>query len=314
MSMLVGDGHDGQPTEGEVTLDDIADAMVGKPETPDESDKDEESDEAEGDEAPEDEDSDEDEEQEDEPTFTIKVNGKDVVLKQSELIEMGQKGADYSQKTMAVAEERKAVEAERAQATQYRQQQEQAAQEASERLQALATYLQSQLGEPPGIELLHTQGSDVYLAHKEQYEHRRAQLQHAFQAQQNAQQDAQLKRQARIAEQAEATEKALRDTLPGWNDEMLNTLAGYGRDFGLTPDIAGDAFVSKGFWEVLHKAKAYDAIQAQKAQMKPKAQLAKVDKPVAKNQTGKVAERAKREAAFNKSPSVDALADFLQGR
>jgi hypothetical protein len=178
----------------------------------------------------------------------------------------------------------------------------------------LATYLQSQLGEPPGIELLHTQGSDVYLAHKEQYEHRRAQLQHAFQAQQNAQQDAQLKRQARIAEQAEATEKALRDTLPGWNDDMLNTLAGYGRDFGLTPDIAGEAFVSKGFWEVLHKAKAYDAIQAQKAQMKPKAQLAKVDKPVAKNQTGKVAERAKREAAFNKSPSVDALADFLQGR
>jgi chemotaxis protein histidine kinase CheA len=310
--ILEGDGHDGQPTDGEVSLDDIADAMLGKSDAPGESDDSEESDEAEEVEADEESEESDEDEAEEEPTFTIKVQGKDVTLTKSEMIEMAQKGQDYTAKTMAVAEDREAVKAERTKATEYRQQQEQAAQEASERLQALATYLQSQLGEPPGIELLHTQGSDVYLAHKEQYEHRRAQLQHAFQAQQNAQQDAQLKRQARIAEQAEATEKALRDTLPGWNDETLNTLAGYGRDFGLTPDIAGEAFVSKGFWEVLHKAKAYDAIQAQKAQMKPKAQLAKVDKPVAKNQTGKVAERAKREAAFNKNPSADTLAEFFR--
>ena len=61
--------------------------------------------------------SDDEDEQEEEATVTIKVNGKEVSLKQSEVIEMAQKGADYTAKTMALAEERKAVDAEREQAS-----------------------------------------------------------------------------------------------------------------------------------------------------------------------------------------------------
>jgi hypothetical protein len=60
-----------------------------------------------------------------------------------------------------------------------------------------------------------------------------------------------------------------------------------------------------------HKAKAYDAIQARKAEMKPVKQLTKVNKPAAANTTGKQAERSKREADFNKNPSVDNLARLL---
>lgn len=310
--MQVGDGPEGQPTEGVVTLDDIADAMIGEQETPDESEEGEESEESEEVEATEEEESDEEEEQEDEPTVTIKVNGKDVELKQSELVEMAQKGADYTQKTMAVAEERKVVEAERTQAQQYRQQQEQAFSETVNRLQAFTQYLEANIGEPPSIDILHTQGSDVYLAHKEQHEHRRAQFSQAYQALGQAQQEAQRQRQAWIVEQANATEKALKDSLPGWNDNTLDELAAYASKLGLTPQSADVAFLQKGFWEMANKAKAYDAIQAQKAQMKPKAQLAKVDKPKAKNPTGKTAERAKRESAFYKNPSVDALADLLR--
>lgn len=317
MNVLVGDGPEGQPTEGVATLTDLAD-MAFESEAPEEEaegDADEgeseESPEVEGEDEPEEEESDEADEEE-ESTETIKVNGKDVTLKKSELIEMAQKGADYTQKTMAVAEERKAVEAERAQVTQYRQQQEQAAEQAAERLQALANYLQAELGEPPSIELLHTQGSDVYLAHKEQYEHRKAKLNQALVAQQNAQQDAQLKRQARIADTAAETEKALRETLPGWSDEMLSTLAKYGHDHGLTPEAAGEAFVSKGFWEVLHKAKAYDAIQAQKAQLKPKAQLPKVQKPTGNNQpTRGEARRTEALKRHKAKPSISTLADLM---
>lgn len=309
---------EGQPVEGAVTLSDLAAEMDTtdaelEVEDGEQVEGEEGEDEAPDDEGSDDEASDDEDESEEEPTFTIKVNGKDVTLTKSEMVEMAQKGTDYSQKTMQVAEERKAAEAERTKAAEYRQQQEQAANEAAERLQALANYLQDQLGDPPSIELLHTQGSDVYLAHKEQYEHRRAKLQQAFQAQQNAQQDAQLKRQARIAEQAAETERALRDTLPGWNDEMLNSLAGYGRDHGLTPEAVGDAFVSKGLWEVLHKAKAYDAIQAQKAQLKPKAQLPKVQKPSAANHPSRAqARRAEAEKKYAANPhSLDALSALM---
>src|SRR5687768_1114800 len=86
---MVGDGES-QPTEGEVSLDDIADAMVGKQETPVESEE-EEADEAEVVEA-EEETEEEAEEEEEERTFTIKVDGKDVTLTESELIERAQKG------------------------------------------------------------------------------------------------------------------------------------------------------------------------------------------------------------------------------
>jgi small-conductance mechanosensitive channel len=308
--MMVGDGES-QPTEGAGTLDDIVNAMVGEEAVPAESES-EESEEAEAVEAEEEgaDDADE-EEQEEEATFTIKVNGKDVTLKQSELVEMAQKGTDYSQKTMAVAEERKAVEAERTQAAQYRQQHEQALQETVTQLRALSGFMESQLGAPPDIALLHTQGSDVYLAHKEQYEHRRAQLQEAYQAIQSLEGEAQRKRQASIAERAESAEKVLRDTLPGWNDDMAHDLAAYAKGLGLTPQNTTEALLEPGFWQLAHKAKAYDALLAAKAKLKPVAQLPKVLKPSATNQPPQLARRQEAMKRHKSAPSLQSLADLL---
>lgn len=254
-----------------------------------------------------------DDEPEEESTFTIKVNGKDVSLKQSEMVEMAQKGADYTAKTMALAEERKAVEAEREQARGYREQKQQALTETVASLQAFAGFMESQLGQPPSIDLLHTHGSDVYLAQKEQHEHRRAQLGQAYQAIQQAQQEAQRERQAWITEQANATEKALRDSLPGWNDDTLHALADYAGKHGITPQSAGEAFVAKGLWELLHKAKAYDALQVEKAALKPKAPLAKVQKPAASNQPNRAAlKQAEAIKRYNANPgSIDALASLI---
>lgn len=257
--------------------------------------------------------SDDEEEQEEEATVTIKVNGKDVSLKQSEVVELAQKGADYTQKTMALAEERKAVEAERDQARGYREQKQQALTETVGQLQAFASFMESQLGDAPSIDLLHTHGSDVYLAQKEQYEHRRAKLGQAYQAIQQVQQEAQRERQAWIAERADATEKALRDTLPGWNDDTLNQLADYAGKHGINPQTAGEVFVEKGLWELLHKAKAYDALQEQKAKLKPKSELPKVQKPSASNQPNRAAlKQAEAMKRFSANPnSIDALAAIV---
>lgn len=312
MSVLEGDGREGQPAEGVASLDSIAEALEQGGAAQVEPEESDEPGEAEGEEVEGEETEAESEEEAEEPTFTIKVDGKDVTLKQSELIEQAQKGFDYTQKTMAVAEERKAVAAERELATKYRQQKEEIAQAGLQRLQALEQFLQQQVGESPPLSWAEEYGTNFYLAQKEQHEHRKGQLEQVTRAIAEHQQEAQRERQAWIAERIESTEKALRDTLPGWNDGMAQDYLKYADGLGLSVKTADTAFLNPGMWELIHKAKAYDDLQAKKREMKPVAQLPKVAKPGTTNTSRKDAERAKREQAFDKNPSVDALAALLR--
>lgn len=306
----VGDGHDGQPTEGVGSIDEIADALIGEP-APGESEQDE-SEAPEGIEPEEEEEADEEgEEDEEERTFTIKVDGKEVSLTESELIERAQKGHDYTAKTMAVAEERKVVEQERSRISEARAKVEQDLTETVNRLTAYSQFIESELGNPPDVGML-DYDPGAYVRAKEKHEARRGQLQQAYAEIQRLEGEQARQRQASIASKIESTEKVLRDTLPGWGEDTLNTYAGYADKLGLNPKTAEAAMLEPGFWQLVHKAQAFDAIQAKKAEMKPKEQLAKVAKPSAQNQTAKATERSKRAAAFDKNPSVDALADLLR--
>jgi hypothetical protein len=309
---MTGDGES-QPVEGVDALDDLADALAPEKDKPEAQDESESEDAEETDEegAEEEEDDEPGEDEEEDEKFTIKVDGKDIELTKAEMIERAQKGTDYSNKTMAVAEERKQVIAEREQVKQTRAQVEQERAETVARLTAYSQFIESQVGQMPDASMLDYDTAG-YLRAKEQHEARKGQLQQAYSEIQRIQDESARQRQAEIAERAEATEKVLRDTLPGWNDDTLNDLAGYAGKLGLTPQTADVAMLSPGFWELVHKAKAYDAIQTKKAEMKPTEKLTKVVKPSAANQSGKATERAKREAAFHKNPSVDALADLLR--
>jgi hypothetical protein len=313
---MEGDDPQGQPSEGVDALDDLAAALEPEgegeeraaPEEGEESEGEQEGEEGEESDEPEEG---EEEEVGDDPTVKLKHDGKEIELKLSEALTLAQQGYDYSKKTMAVAEERKAVQAEREQAEAHRKQVEATNTEALARLDAYTKYMETQVGQPPSAELLTTHGADVYLAQKEQYEARKGQLQQAYQAAQAIRQEEARQRQASIEQKAASTEKVLRDTLPGWGDDTLMELSDYADTLGLNPKSAEAAMLEPGFWQLAHKAKAFDAIQAKKAQMKPTEKLAKVVKPSAANQSGKAAARAKREAAFHKNPSVDTLADLL---
>ena len=307
---MTGDGES-QPVEGVDALDDLADSLVPSDKPDAQDDSEEVAEEAEEDEAEEEEAGEEEEEDGEEKVFTVKVDGKEIQLTESELIAKAQQGLDYTQKTMAVAEERKAVQAEREHVSTARQQVETHLTETVNRLQAFSQFMEANIGQAPDPAMLDYDTAG-YLRHKEQYEARRGQLHEAYAAIQHVQDEQARQRQAWIAERAASTEKALADTLPGWSDDMLSDLNGYASSLGLTPQTVGDAMLSPGFWQLAHKAKAFDALQAKKAEMKPTQKLAKVAKPAAVNNTGKVAERAKRDAAFNKNPSVDALADLLR--
>lgn len=308
---MEGDAPEGQPSEGVDALEDLAEALT--PEAEEEEQPAAESEEGEESEEEEEvaEEEEEAEDEEDDPTVKLKHDGKEIEVKLSEALNLAQQGYDYTHKTMAVAEERKAVTAEREKAETHRKEVEQANQEALARLDAYTKFIESDIGQPPSAEILSTHGADVYLAQKEKYEARKGQLQQAYAASQALRQEQDRQRQAWIEQKSAEAEKVLKDTLPGWGDDTLKELADYAGTLGLDPATAETAMLEPGFWQLAHKAKAFDAIQAKKAQMKPTERLAKVVKPSAANQSGKLAARAKREAAFAKNPSVDTLADLL---
>lgn len=212
---------------------------------------------------------------------------------------------------MAVAEERKQVEALQSQAEEYRQHNEKALTATLDRLNAFAQFTESQLGAPPPVELA-SQDVGLYIAQKEQYETRKGQLQRAHEAIATVQQEAQRQRQAWIAEQADATEKALKDTLPGFGEKTIDELAAYLGKAGISPKTADIGYVQKGLWEIAAKAKAYDELQAKTATLKPVAQLPKVAKPSAANQPNRAAvNKSEAFKRFDSKQSLQSLGNLL---
>ena len=298
-----------QPGEGaEMTLDSLAAQLGSTEEAPDESEGDapEEAEQEEAEEPGEEA----EESDEDEATVTIKHDGKEITLKQSEALELAQKGFDYQNKTMALAEQRKALEPIKAQVESLRHQNEAALTESQGRLTAIVEFMQEQLGAPPPVEWA-SQDAGYYIAQKELYESRKGQLEKAQQALHRVEQERNLSRQSAIQQQILETQAALKDTLPDWNTAKEEELAAYVGEQGLNPKDADMAFWKSGFWTMAHKAKAYDGLLAEKAKMKPVSTLAKVHKPTANNQPPQLAKRQEAMKAHRAKPSLQSLADLL---
>lgn len=304
---------DSQPAEP-VSLDSLASLLdgegAGAEAEPGEDSEQVEEGEAEGEESPDE--SVEEQDEHAEPAFTIKHDGKEVTLKQSEVLELAQKGFDYTQKTMALGKDREAVEAQRSEAGELAKQRREAMAEAIQRLTAVTKLAQMQVGEPPSIELA-SQNAAQYLALKHAHEGQQAQLRHAYQELQQLNDTQARERHAALVAEAQETQKALVDTLPGWKDathERISELHGYLTQHGLGPDAVPDAFVKKGLWEMAHKAKAFDALQADKAKLKPVQTPPKVIKTTAA-QPPQLAQRQEALKRHKQAPSLSTLANLL---
>lgn len=150
----------------------------------------------ESDEAPEGDEQNESEEK----TFTVMVDGKEVTLTESQIAEAHKSGlrqADYTKKTMEVAETRKAAEAERQQARQERETYAKA-------LQDQSVLLNAALAEQNQIDWQQLLNNDPveYLKQQHLYQNRQAALQ-------KAQQDYAFIQQQHQAEQAAYTQKVM---------------------------------------------------------------------------------------------------------
>ena len=260
----------------------------------------------------EEQDADEDEESEEADTEILTHEGKEVRMKKSEVLELAQKGFDYTKKTMALAEERKALEPVKQQYQERLTQHEQALTETMHRLQTAADFLESELGQPPSTELA-SYDAGAYIAQKEAYQARVDKLRNTYGQLQHLEQQQNQLRQSQLLEKANETEKYLVEHLPGWKDAPEKSLAelnSYIKEFGLSPETTKEAYVEKGLWEIAHKAREYDRLMERKATLKPKAELPKVNKPSANHNPTNVRQQEALKR-FKSKPSLETLANLI---
>lgn len=297
--------------DGIAGLIDTTDVEADTEEQAGESDSEEEQgEELEGEEQDADEES--DEESEDDATEILTHEGKEVRLKKSEVLELAQKGFDYTKKTMALAEERKALEPVKQQYQERLTQHEQALTETMHRLQTAADFLESELGQPPSTDLA-SYDAGAYIAQKEAYQARVDKLRNTYGQLQHLEQQQNQLRQSQLLEKANETEKYLVEHLPGWKDAPEKSLAelnSYIKEYGLSPETTKEAYVEKGLWEIAHKAREYDRLMERKATLKPKAELPKVNKPSANHNPTNVRQQEAYKR-FKSKPSLETLADLI---
>ena len=314
--MMVGDGPEGQPTEGVTTLSDLTALMDGGEEEVgalEESAEGEEAEESEESEAAEEEAQDGEDEEQEEQVFTIKVDGKETTLKQSELVEMAQKGADYTKKTMALADERRAFESERETVKSLQGEVKQHRERVVNDLEVVHAFMAQQLGEPPDLALLQ-QDATQYLLAKEWHEGQQAKLNQVAQALQQMRQQQEAEQASQRQERQSKVERELIDSLPGWKDapeQKFKEAAEYVRSLGLTPEDVGDTALTVGFWQLAHKAREYDRLLAEKSKLKPVQSLPRVAKPGTNNQPPQLAKRQEALKRHKANPSISTLADLL---
>lgn len=289
---MMGEAPEADDTTEEIEefeeTDDAEEAEVGESED-DETDAD----------ADDDEEADQDDDAE--PTFEIDtVDGKKT-LTLSELKEGVMLKADYTRKTMALAEERKANDAREAEISQLKKQ-------FSEALQYWAVPIQQ---EPDWGDLAAKMSPQEFNLARAQYEQRQRQAQ---QAQKYYTQMQEQERQTVLQRE----QAALLEKIPEWRDQTAYRAAAQdlteaGAEYGFGADeLAG--IVDHRMLLVLRDAAAYRKIKADKPAVTKKVAKAPVAmKPGAKPKKGdaKEAARQKQRAKLKKSGSVDDAIQLL---
>lgn len=150
---------------------------------------------------------------EDDPVVTIKIDGKDVEVKLSELKNGYQRQADYTRKTMEVSEQRKAAEAETAKARHERD-------AYAHNLNRLQSQLEGTLQEQQNVDWEALLNSDPveYLKQQHLAQARQAKLQQVYTEQQRIAAQQQAEAEQAHASHLQSQQQALLAKLPEWQD------------------------------------------------------------------------------------------------
>jgi hypothetical protein len=250
------------------------------------------------------------EESEEQPKqrYKVKASGEEVEVELDELIKGYQQGTDYTKKSQALAEQRKAIEAERGHLEQVKQERQAYAQ----KLQALDSFLSQQ---NRGVDLDVLKETDpigyaVAVAEQSQREKQLAVVRNEQQRiaqQQQAEQQASL--QSHLRQESEKLVSLIPELATPQGDAVRKQIRDYAKSVGWSDQELSSVYDSRAV-HTLYKAMKYEQLQKSKPELNKKLQSAPKmmrsgsSAPVTRNsqdkqvmqrlrETGKVADAAK---------------------
>jgi len=302
---------------GELTVEGAANAFLSMMDREDGSDKEQpesaseanESD-AESDEYESEVEQDDDGDEQEQPTYLVKAAGEEREVTLDELIKSYQLGTDYTKKSQAVAEERKAVEAERQAVQEAKQMRDTYAQ----RLEMIEQMLQPQQEE--NLEYLKETdpiGYSVKVAEMIQRDKQLAAVQaERSRIQQQQEQDRQAQMQSVVAEEMQKLSSFIPEfSDPAKGEAIRNDIRAFGKQIGFSDNELAAVYDSRAVL-TLYKAMQYDKLVASKPAITkkvneaPKAIKSGVSKPRDSNaeETRKLKARARSSGSVRDAASV----------
>lgn len=214
----------------------------------------------------------ESQEEQPKPKYKAKVDGEEIEVEIDELINGYQRTADYTKKSQALAEQRKAIEAERIHLEQVKQERQAYAQ----KLQALSQFL-SQQDQGENLEALKESdpiGYAVKVAERTEREKQlavvRAEQQRIAHQQQAEQQQA---LQKHIASEAEKLNAAIPELASPKGDEIRKQIREYAKSQGWSDQELGSVYDHRAVL-TLYKAMKFEQLQKSKPEIQKKVQQA----------------------------------------
>jgi hypothetical protein len=200
----------------------------------------------------------------------IEIGGKKVAMPKSIAAEIKagtMRNADYTQKTQAVAAERKAVEAEREQVRQQAAQHQQFIKEV-----AKVTALDDQLEEFKKVDWQGLSREDPALAQqlRFQYDDLQQKRNEAAQAVTHKQHEHALAEQQTTAKQVQEAEAYVQREIPGWTQERATKVQAFAAAEGLKLDASTARVLiqNPALLKIMHKAELFDQLE-KKQKSKP---------------------------------------------
>ena len=205
---------------------------------------------------------DDDGEEQEQPTYLVKAAGEEREVTLDELIKSYQLGTDYTKKSQAVAEERKAVEAERQAVQEAKQMRDTYAQ----RLEMIEQMLQPQQEE--NLEYLKETdpiGYSVKVAEMIQRDKQLAAVQaERSRIQQQQEQDRQAQMQSVVAEEMQKLSSFIPEfSDPAKGEAIRNDIRAFGKQIGFSDNELAAVYDSRAVL-TLYKAMQYDKLVASK--------------------------------------------------
>lgn len=233
-------------------------------------------------------------------SLKLKVNGEEIEKPLEEVIALAQQGADYTQKTQQVAEQRKALEAQE----QALQAQAQLLQQQVELQSALIgdvaqlTAVDQQLEAYSKVNWQELSDNDFVEAQKLFFTYNQLQQQRATLAQQleGKQQALMNARQQELAQRIEKGKEVLAKEIPNWSRDTSQAIISTGKDYGFTEDELSNIYDHR-YVKVLHDAMQWRKLQSNPSVKNKVSQAKPVVKPGAKDT--KVVESAQRKETRN---------------